>query len=185
MRALKILAAVYETTWDRLVDVNDLEVMPAHERQEFLEIGRRRGGNSPDLLVSRQYRRRPGAAPSGADLPFGRPGGGGKSAIVAEPLTITAPERSSARSGSALPGKITHFTGRDGPMAELRTRITEHAPQGTVVTIYAIDGMAGVGKRRLLVMPLRSSPSAIPMARSGSISTAIPPVCRPVNLPAP
>jgi tetratricopeptide (TPR) repeat protein len=146
MRALKILAAVYETTWDRLVDVNDLEVMPAHERQEFLEIGRRRGGNSPDLLVSRQYRRRPGAAPSGADLPFGRPGGGGKSATVAEPLTITAPERSSARSGSALPGKITHFTGRDGPMAELRTRITEHAPQGTVVTIYAIDGMAGVGK---------------------------------------
>ncbi|MGH3919012.1 MAG: tetratricopeptide repeat protein [Pseudonocardiaceae bacterium] len=31
-------------------------------------------------------------------------------------------------------------------MAELRTRIAEQAPQGTVVSIYAIDGMAGVGK---------------------------------------
>lgn len=31
-------------------------------------------------------------------------------------------------------------------MAELRARITELDPQGTVVTIYAIDGMAGVGK---------------------------------------
>ncbi|MGH4007755.1 MAG: tetratricopeptide repeat protein, partial [Pseudonocardiaceae bacterium] len=34
----------------------------------------------------------------------------------------------------------------DGPMAELRTRIAEQSPQGTVVSIYAIDGMAGVGK---------------------------------------
>jgi tRNA A37 threonylcarbamoyladenosine biosynthesis protein TsaE len=31
-------------------------------------------------------------------------------------------------------------------MAELRARITEQTPQGTVVTIYAFDGMAGVGK---------------------------------------
>jgi hypothetical protein len=47
MRALKILAAAYETTWDHLVDVNDLEAMPAHERQEFLEIGRRRARTAP------------------------------------------------------------------------------------------------------------------------------------------
>ncbi len=31
-------------------------------------------------------------------------------------------------------------------MAELRARITELAPRATVVTIYAIDGMAGIGK---------------------------------------
>jgi Cdc6-like AAA superfamily ATPase len=31
-------------------------------------------------------------------------------------------------------------------MSELRARIAEHIPQGTVVSIYAIDGMAGVGK---------------------------------------
>ena len=31
-------------------------------------------------------------------------------------------------------------------MAELRAHITEHGPRGTVVSIYAIDGMAGVGK---------------------------------------
>lgn len=45
-----------------------------------------------------------------------------------------------------MPGEVTHFTGRDEPMVELGAWITEEAPQGTVVTIYAIDGMAGVGK---------------------------------------
>jgi tetratricopeptide (TPR) repeat protein len=53
---------------------------------------------------------------------------------------------SSERSGGGLPGEVTHFTGRDGPMAELGARVVEQNPQGTVVTIYAIDGMAGVGK---------------------------------------
>lgn len=52
----------------------------------------------------------------------------------------------SKRSGSGLPGEVTHFTGREQAMAELRTRIVELPPQGNVVTIYAIDGMAGVGK---------------------------------------
>jgi hypothetical protein len=36
VRALKILATIYETTWDRLVDIDDLEAMPARDRQEFL-----------------------------------------------------------------------------------------------------------------------------------------------------
>jgi tetratricopeptide (TPR) repeat protein len=45
-----------------------------------------------------------------------------------------------------LPGEVTHFTGRDGPMAELRAQIAEQVPPGAAVTIYAIDGMAGVGK---------------------------------------
>ncbi|MBV9648825.1 MAG: tetratricopeptide repeat protein [Pseudonocardiales bacterium] len=61
---------------------------------------------------------------------------------------MTVPTRGSLpeRSSGGLPGEITHFTGRDGPMAELRERITEQTPQGAVVTIYAIDGMAGIGK---------------------------------------
>ncbi|MGH3821414.1 MAG: ATP-binding protein [Pseudonocardiaceae bacterium] len=50
------------------------------------------------------------------------------------------------RSGSGLPGEVTYFTGRERPMAELRAWIAAQAPQGSVVTIYAIDGMAGVGK---------------------------------------
>ena len=31
-------------------------------------------------------------------------------------------------------------------MAELRARIIEQTPQASVVSIYAIDGMAGIGK---------------------------------------
>jgi hypothetical protein len=38
VRALKILAAIYQTTWDRLVDIDDLEAMPARDRQAFLDI---------------------------------------------------------------------------------------------------------------------------------------------------
>jgi hypothetical protein len=146
MRALKILAAVYETTWDRLVDIDDLEAMPAHDRRELLDISGRGYSDSPDLLVPRQRRRRVSAAHSDAALQFGPPIAGWKSAIVREPLTIAAAGPASARLGGGLPGEITHFTGRDGPMAELRARIAEQTPQGTVVTIYAFDGMAGVGK---------------------------------------
>jgi transcriptional regulator with XRE-family HTH domain len=36
VRVLKILATIYETTWDRLVDIDDLEAMPALDRQELL-----------------------------------------------------------------------------------------------------------------------------------------------------
>ncbi|MDQ4094066.1 MAG: hypothetical protein M3143_11920, partial [Actinomycetota bacterium] len=60
--------------------------------------------------------------------PAGRPAG-----------RLRAIGRRTARGGYAL--HRAH-----GAMAELRARIAEQAPQGTVVTIYAIDGMAGVGK---------------------------------------
>src|SRR5947209_2419450 len=46
VRALKILATIYDTTWDRLVDVDDLEGMPSHERQAFLDISDLRYGDS-------------------------------------------------------------------------------------------------------------------------------------------
>ena len=101
VRTLKILAAIYETTWDRLVDVDDLEGMPTGDRQAFLDSRER--------------------------------------------LVVPSPQSPSEGSGGGLPGEVTHFTGRDGPMAELRA-LAEQAPRGPVVTIYAIDGMAGVGK---------------------------------------
>ncbi len=145
VRVLKILAAIYETTWDRLVDVDDLEGMPARDRQVFLDIGDLHYGDSLDLPVPRQSRRRLDPRQRGGGPPVHRPVTEG-SATVRERLTVPAPGPSSERSGGGLPGEVTHFTGRDGPMAELRTRIAEQAPQGTVVSIYAIDGMAGVGK---------------------------------------
>lgn len=47
VRALKTPAAIYETTRDRYIDIDDLEAMPAYERREFLEAFER---SSRDLL---------------------------------------------------------------------------------------------------------------------------------------
>jgi tetratricopeptide (TPR) repeat protein/transcriptional regulator with XRE-family HTH domain len=127
VRTLKILAAVYEITWDWLVDIDDLEQMPDRDREAFLEI------SGPRVTLPRQRRAGPASPSSGDGSQAGQP-------------PVSVPEVSAKRSGGGLPGEITHFTGRDGPMAELRSRIVEAAPQGTVVSIYAIDGMAGVGK---------------------------------------
>ena len=63
-----------------------------------------------------------------------------------ERLAVASPGSPSERSGGGLPAEVTHFTGRDRPRAELRARIAELTPECTVVSIYAIDGMAGVGK---------------------------------------
>jgi tetratricopeptide (TPR) repeat protein len=129
---LKILAAVYETTWDRLVDIDDLEKMPISDRQAFLDISDLRYNDSLDLPVPQRRRHRTVTAeePVAVD---GR-------------LLVPSPGPSPKRSVGGLPGEVTHFTGREGPMAELRARIAELAPESPVVTIYAIDGMAGVGK---------------------------------------
>jgi tetratricopeptide (TPR) repeat protein len=146
VRALKFLATIYGTTWDRLVDIDDLEQMPARDRQAFLDISDLRYGDSLDIPVPRQRGSRPIIPRGGDDSQVNRRVIAEESATVRDRLTVPAPGPSSARSGGGLPGEVTHFTGRDGPMAELRARIAEQAPQGTVVTIYAIDGMAGVGK---------------------------------------
>jgi tetratricopeptide (TPR) repeat protein len=140
VRTLKILAVIYETSWDRLVDIDDLQAMPAGDQQAFLDFSDLRYGDSLDSPVPWQRTSRLGTPHSGHDALVNRP------IIAKESVTVPAPGPLSERSGGGLPGEITHFTGRDGPMAELRARITEHPPQGTVVTIYAIDGMAGVGK---------------------------------------
>jgi transcriptional regulator with XRE-family HTH domain len=136
VRVLKILAAIYETSWDRLIDIDDLDAMPAHERQAFLDLGELRYGDHLDLLLPRQRTHR-----LSADEPQI------SQSVTAKELAIVAtPGPLSERSSGGLLGEVTHFTGRDGPMAELRARIAEQTPKGAVVTIYAIDGMAGVGK---------------------------------------
>jgi tetratricopeptide (TPR) repeat protein/transcriptional regulator with XRE-family HTH domain len=147
VRALRILAAVYEITWDRLVDIDDLVEMPASDRQAFLDLCDLRHGDSPEVHLSRQRGYR-ASGPYGTDDPeVNRPiTATNEPMTVTERLTIPLSGRSSERLGGGLPGEVTHFTGRDGSMAKLRARIAEQASQDTVVTIYTIDGMAGVGK---------------------------------------
>jgi len=146
VRVLKILAAIYETRWDRLVDIDDLQEMPPGDRQAFLDIGDLPDRNSLDLPNLQKTHRHSGAA-RGADDPHStRSIIPEESVIVDKQLTMPALRSSPERSGGGLPGEVTHFTGRDGPMAELRARIIEQTPQASVVSIYAIDGMAGIGK---------------------------------------
>jgi tetratricopeptide (TPR) repeat protein/transcriptional regulator with XRE-family HTH domain len=146
VRVLKILAAIYDTSWDRLVDIEDLQEMPVGDRQVFLDISDLRYGDSLDSPALRKKGRHQ-RAPRGSDNPRSRrPVTSEESVIGAERLTVPAPRPSPERPGGGLPGEITHFTGRDGPMAELHGRVIEQTPQGTVVSIYAIDGMAGIGK---------------------------------------
>src|SRR5215470_13182712 len=51
----------------------------------------------------------------------------------------------------ALPRDIATFTGRQVEFAQLMGTLAAAAPPGGVVRIYAIDGMAGVGKTALAV----------------------------------
>lgn len=50
-----------------------------------------------------------------------------------------------------LPGGTPEFTGRRQVLDELAQHVEAHEPAGTVVAIYALDGMAGVGKTELVV----------------------------------
>lgn len=128
VRTLKILAAIYETTWDRLVDINDLEKMPTSDRQAFLDIRDLRYGDSLDLPGPRQRRHHPNAPHGGDDSHVNRRVTAEEAVAVSERRTVPAPGSPPERSGGGLPGQVTHFTGRDGPIAELRARIAELAP---------------------------------------------------------
>ncbi|WP_433682380.1 tetratricopeptide repeat protein [Nocardia sp. CA-119907] len=50
--------------------------------------------------------------------------------------------------GGDLPAEVPHFTGRDGPKAQLRDRVTEHLRTGAVA-VHVIDGLTGIGKTAL------------------------------------
>lgn len=50
-----------------------------------------------------------------------------------------------------LPGGNPLFTGRQEALAELTRRIEAHDPDGTVVAVHAMNGMAGVGKTQLVL----------------------------------
>ncbi|MDQ3762449.1 MAG: tetratricopeptide repeat protein [Actinomycetota bacterium] len=128
------------------MDVDDLDAMPARDRQAFLDLADLRYGDSLHLPIPRQRHHRLGAPHSGDDPQFNRPIIAEESTTAHEWLTVPSRGASPEQSGGWLPGEVTHFTGRDGPMAELRARIAEQAHEGTVVTIYAVDGMAGIGK---------------------------------------
>lgn len=59
---------------------------------------------------------------------------------------VTLDNHAATGTRGGLPAEASHFTGRDGPLNELMVQIARDRPRGTVVSIYAIDGMAGVGK---------------------------------------
>src|SRR5215469_8311839 len=61
---------------------------------------------------------------------------------------VGAPVRSAAATTPKLPHDIKDFTGRGSDLAQLLGAVTE---DGGVVEIYAIDGMAGVGKSTFAV----------------------------------
>ncbi|MGH3695121.1 MAG: tetratricopeptide repeat protein [Pseudonocardiaceae bacterium] len=144
VQTLEILADIYEITWDRLVDIDDLEKLPDADRHAFLGIGVLRYGDSPKVPLPR--RPLSAALVEGNGLPTGQWVATEEPMAAQESLAGPAAELSAKRSGGGLPGETTHFTGRDGPMTDLRDRIAEHSDHGTAVAIYAIDGMAGVGK---------------------------------------
>jgi transcriptional regulator with XRE-family HTH domain len=73
VRTLKILASIYQTTWNRLVDVNDLEAMPARDRQAFLDISDLHYNDLSTVSVPRQTHRRLNAPAGGEDPPVNRP----------------------------------------------------------------------------------------------------------------
>src|ERR671917_476471 len=86
VRTLRILAAIYKTTWDQLVDIDDLETMPARDRQAFLDSSDLHYGDNRPVI----------AAESAAG----------------EQVTVPSPRPSSQPSGGGLLAEATHFTGR-------------------------------------------------------------------------
>jgi tetratricopeptide (TPR) repeat protein/transcriptional regulator with XRE-family HTH domain len=126
VRALKILAAVYETTWDRLVDVDDLERMPASDRQVFLDISDLRYGDLLNLPAPRERPSRPASPHGGDDPEVNQQVTAKELAPVRERLTVPSPETSSERSGSGVSDEVTHLTGRENGQAR------EHYTQALV-----------------------------------------------------
>ena len=127
VRALKILAAIYETTWDRLVDVDDLEQMPARDRQAFLDISDLHYGDSLGLSLPRQRRHRQlseALFQALRDLPF----------ADQEPAT--------ERRVWNVPPRNANFIGRADELGKIRASLSA----GQVMTVQALRGMGGIGK---------------------------------------
>ena len=74
-----------------------------------------------------------------------------------------------------LPPDIASFTGREAELAQLLGRMSGLAADGGVVGIYAIDGMAGVGKTTSRCTSRTGSPRPFPMGSSFCRCTPTPP----------
>jgi tetratricopeptide (TPR) repeat protein len=53
--------------------------------------------------------------------------------------------------GGGVPGEVEHFTGRQGPLEDLRRRVDAHDPAGSVAAVYVVDGMPGLGKTAFVI----------------------------------
>jgi tetratricopeptide (TPR) repeat protein/transcriptional regulator with XRE-family HTH domain len=67
--------------------------------------------------------------------------------LTADPLTVGA----LAAATRTLPRDVISFTGREAELGRLLTAVSEHVRGGWVAAIYAIGGMAGVGKTAFAV----------------------------------
>ncbi|MFD6162649.1 tetratricopeptide repeat protein [Nocardia sp. NPDC060256] len=56
--------------------------------------------------------------------------------------------RQPVRAGRDLPAEVPHFTGREGPKAQLRERVTAHLRNATAA-VHVIVGLTGIGKTAL------------------------------------
>jgi DNA-binding SARP family transcriptional activator/tetratricopeptide (TPR) repeat protein len=70
--------------------------------------------------------------------------------LAADPL-LDLPAPAGAAATRALPRDSAVFTGRGRELAQLLDGIDDHAADGVVVGIHAIDGMAGIGKTTFAV----------------------------------
>ncbi|MEV6966532.1 tetratricopeptide repeat protein [Hamadaea sp. NPDC051192] len=137
---------------DDLVDELTIHVAANPVRERLccqLMLALHRAGRQPDALqVARTFRaslaEQQGLDPGHA---FARL----EQAILRDEPDLRAPDAGPARSRRAnfLPYDVPDFTGRDGEFDELTRLWTSN--NGAVVTISAIDGMAGVGKTALAV----------------------------------
>jgi tetratricopeptide (TPR) repeat protein/transcriptional regulator with XRE-family HTH domain len=71
---------------------------------------------------------------------------------AADPLAIPGLRLSGVAAATrTLPRDISSFTGRETELAQLMSAVTEHVQSGWVAAIYAIGGLAGIGKTAFAV----------------------------------
>jgi class 3 adenylate cyclase/tetratricopeptide (TPR) repeat protein len=93
--------------------------------------------------------------------PAGEPGGGA-AGDARGTRSAVAPGAFAAAATRALPRALAAFTGRQAELAQLMRALADAAAGGGVVGIYAVDGMAGIGKTTFAVHAAHQLAGAFP-----------------------
>jgi transcriptional regulator with XRE-family HTH domain len=129
VRTLRILAAVYDISWDRLVDVADLEGMPDDDRQAFLDISDLRHGDSLNFPIPRPRRRGPGALRGGDGPRVARPVTVEATAAVREPLAVPDPNFPPSGQAGDCPARSPISPGGMGRWPSCALRLPSKPPR--------------------------------------------------------